>query len=236
MQTISILTPARLRPQNIKRMLESIKATMSGQNNVQVIFRIDNTDEKLNDSEFKFDCYKMINERLFINFIKGPELFPYLGPMWDDCFNVSTGEIVQYAGDDLVYETENWDLKITEAFNKYPDEIVLVWAADGIFGAGLATHGFLSRKWIETVGWVFPPCGMTYANDDAISSIARRLNRSHFIGDVSIKHLWDGGNPNDPNYSRLGGQFERSHNIFGSNECQSILTEAVNKLDQLKKG
>ena len=208
---------------------------MSGETNIEVIFRIDDTDELLNDRYFQFDCYQMIDLRLFINIISGPEVFPYIGPLWNECFDISTGDIIQYGGDDLVYETKDWDIKVVDGFKKFSDEIGLVWASDNTFGNTLATHGFLSRKWIETLSWVFPPLKLTYANDNIIHNIATKLGRLFYIGEVSIRHAWDGSNPDDPNYGRMGAYFQDSQNVLNGKEGFDLINESVDKLRKVMR-
>jgi len=230
LQTISILTPARRRPNNILRMLSSIKQTKSGEHNIEVIFRVDKDDELLQDKVFRGECYCLIDPRLYIQFVDGPATFPDLGCLWNECLNVCCGDILMCGGDDLIFETKDWDRLIVSAFEKFPDEIALVYGNDGNFGSSLATHPILSKKAVETVGWFFPPIGLTYANDNFIFNLYHRLPRLHFMGELSIRHQWDGTNQDDPNYGRMGGHFDRSHELLSSNEGQEWIRQAEIKL------
>jgi len=234
-KTISILTPARKRPQNILRMLDSIKNTKSDENNIEVIFRVDDTDNDLNDPSFREAVYLMTDIRLFPRIVVGPETFPDLGCLWNDCLTVSHGDIFQMGGDDLVYETKDWDRVVIAKFEQFPDGVGLIWCEDKHFSASLATHGFISKKWVETVGWFTPPIGLTYANDNFLYNLANRLRRFYFIGDVTIEHKWDGSNPNDPNYGRMGFEFDRSHEILSNNIGQDCMKEAETKLRGIMK-
>ena len=233
MKTISILTPVRKRPDNIRRMIKSIKDTMSYETNIQLIYRADETDELINNPDFMAECFLNIDERLYIHFLIGPETFPDLGCLWNECLEGCTGDIMQIGGDDLVYETKNWDKKIADKAGTFQDEVYLIWGADAIHNQTLATHGFVSRKWIETVGWFTPPCGLTYANDNFIHEIAARIGRHCFLGDVMIKHLWEGQNDADPNYHRMLTHFQRSNDFFYSEEGRKIIEEAAAKLRQI---
>lgn len=211
-------------------MLESIKATQSNNHNIEVIFRIDETDDLLNNRDFMLDIYQMIDLRLYIQFIVGPETFPDLGCLWNEMYPKAHGNIFQMGGDDLVYETKDWDEKIVYAFNKYSDEIVLVWGADGIHNQVLATHGFISKKWVDAVGWITPPIGLTYCNDNFVHDIAARLGRHCFLGDVMIRHLWEGGNTERPNYQRMLLNFQKDNDYFYSKAGRDIINEAADKL------
>lgn len=212
------------------RMLKSIKETQSKEFNIEVVFRVDDTDEILNESAFREEIFQMTDVRLYIQIIKGPETFPDLGCLWNECFNVCHGDILMVGGDDLIFETKNWDKILINAFDKFPDEIVLMWGSDGTFDNRLATHPIMSRKFVETVGWFFPPIGLTYANDNFLYNLMHRLNRLHFIGEMKIQHKWDGANPNDPNYGRMGEYFDRSHEILNGKIGQDCMKEAEDKL------
>ena len=228
---ISILTPVRRRPHNIKRFMISIGETMSDDNEIEVVFRLDETDELLNNDKFMGEIFNGCKGgKLSAVFTIGPETFPDLSCLWNECYEASTGDIVQAGGDDLVYESASWDQTVINAFNKYPDKIVLVWGQDSCFGPRLATHPFLSRKWVDTLGWVFPPIGLTYASDDFVFAIGTKLNRLHFIGEMNIIHKWDGSNPDDPNYARLQEHFHRSHDILNGAVGQNLLAESLEKL------
>lgn len=234
MKTISILTPARRRPNNMLRMIDSIKESISGNHNIEVIFRVDDTDELLLNEEFKINLYQKISIRVYINMIVGPETFPDLGCLWNECFDKCNGDIVQMGGDDLVYVTKGWDEILVNKSN-FEDEIYLSWGPDGTFNTRLATHGFVSRKWVEAVGWITPPLGLTYANDDFIHSVAHKIGRLNYLCDMEIKHLWDGGNPNDPNYGRMGELLDRSHEIRHSREGVAQQSWAVDQLVKVMK-
>lgn len=235
LRTISILTPARKRPENILKMLESIKATQSKNHNIEVIFRADSSDEILGEEKFRMEMFSLIDTRLYINLLYGPETFPDLGILWNDCYQKSHGDILMCGGDDLVFETQNWDEKVIEAFNKYPDEIALVWGPDGAFAAQLATHPIVSRKWVETLGWFFPPIGLTYANDNFLYNLANRLNRLHFISDLSIRHQWIGSGTSDPNRDRMLSYFDKSHEILSGHIGQDCMKDAEMKLRSVMK-
>jgi hypothetical protein len=216
-------------------MLESIKETQSKEHNIEVVFRVDDTDTLLNEPSFKEQIYQMTDVRFFPRFIYGPETFPDLGCLWNECFNDCHGDILMVGGDDLIFKTQDWDQMLVKTFEKYPDGIVLAWGSDGTFENRLATHPIISRKWVETVGWFFPPIGLTYANDNFLYNLMYRLGRLHFIGEMKIEHKWDGGNPEDPNYGRMGTHFDRSHEVLNGAIGQNCMKEAESKLREVMK-
>lgn len=231
---ISILTPSRRRPDNIKRLLLSIGNTMSGEIPIEVTFRIDETDESLNNDEFTESIFDACKAKLTPQFLVGKETFPDLGCLWNECFEVCSGDLIMCGADDLVYDTENWDQKVVNIFNDQADKILLVYGNDGVFGTSLATHPILSRKAVEATGWFFPPIGLTYANDNFLYNLYYRLKRLHFVGELSIRHHWT-GDGEDPNYGRMGNHFDRSHAILASDMGQMCMREAEIKLREVMK-
>jgi hypothetical protein len=108
--------------------------------------------------------------------------------MWNNAASLATGDIMMQCADDAIFLTKNWDTLITKAFNHYSDKIALVWGDDGHHGQNLATLGFIHRKWYETVGYFVPPLFDCWYSDTWLTSIAKALNRTHYIPHLKIDH------------------------------------------------
>lgn len=234
--TISILTPARRRPNNVLRMIYSVQETMSGKNRIEMIFRIDEADETLNNLDFLKQAYSLDNEMLDIIFIIGKETFPDLGVLWNECWEKSSGDILQMGGDDLVYSSKNWDEAVVRKSLMYPDQIYVIWGKDHQHDQLLSTHAFVSRKWCETLGWLVPPTGITYFNDNFIHGIGAAVGRLHYISDMVIMHVWRGNRPGDPNYDRMATKFQESSDYFYGPLGREIIHNAVGKLTKVMGG
>jgi hypothetical protein len=174
---ISILTPTRSRPENVKRLVSSIFATANNPNEIEILFYVD-------EDDFTFPI-EMESENVRV--IRGPRM--WLSLMQNILFSQCRGEIIMYAGDDVVFKTHGWDTSVIEAFNKFPDKLVLVYPNDlATHGAKIALHGFLHRRWVETVGyWVAPGRGSLY--DLWHTEVARHLGRLHYLNDVHVAHI-----------------------------------------------
>lgn len=224
---ISILTPMRGRPWATHRFLESIYDTTENREQVEVISRIDDNDEKMLQFVNEYREFLPVRTR----FIIGKSTFPNISAMFEECYQVAEGNIFFMAGDDLVFKTKSWDIKIESVFkDTYPDKIACVWGDDKMFGPQLATHNFVHRKWIETIGHYTCPMGMTYHNDNWIHDIARRVNRLHYISDLIIEHVREKG---DPNYGRMEQFFHESERVYNSVEAVRMREEAANKLSEV---
>jgi hypothetical protein len=174
---ISILTPTRGRPENVKRLVDSVFATAKNPGEVEILFYVDSDDESFPEE------LQSENVRL----IRGPRL--WISVIQNILYANCRGKIIMYAGDDLVFKTAFWDEKVSDAMNQYSDKLALVYANDlATYGESLATHGFVHREWIETVG-VFLAPGRGSLSDLWLTEVARKLGRLHYLDDVHIAHV-----------------------------------------------
>jgi glycosyltransferase involved in cell wall biosynthesis len=173
---ISIIIPTKNRVNNLKKVLKTLNDNTLLPKQVEVIFYVDHDDSNT------------------INFIKSGEINKHLGKIpgsaivnsdklkLADTYNYSfkkcKGDIIMYSADDVHFKTKNWDALVREEFNRYPDKICLVFGPDGMQPNGtLATHGFLSRRAIEHIGYVHP-IGMGYNySDNWLTDMYRKLDR-----------------------------------------------------------
>lgn len=165
----------------MRRLVESVFQTADQPDLVEVLFYIDDDDElSIWEAQRLFSLY---NPR--VKFLVGERI------TMNDCHNylyeLSEGKLVMYAGDDIVFRDKGWDSLILESFAKYPDEIVLLGGHDG-YNGDIITHGFLSRKWVDTVGYVVPWGFVGDYADVVISDIARILDRYVRVN-TYIEHL-----------------------------------------------
>jgi hypothetical protein len=80
-------------------------------------------------------------------------------------------------------------LLILDRFEQFPDRIVLVYGRDGIHDRNLATHGFLHRRWVDTVGYFVPPLFASDFNDTWLDEVARAVGRRQYVPEVYYEHL-----------------------------------------------
>ena len=71
---------------------------------------------------------------------------------------------------------------VYEAFAAVPDKILFAFGRDGYQdGNNFGTHGFVHRKWIETVGYWFPPLFSSDYNDVFLNDVAKLIGRHQEI-------------------------------------------------------
>jgi hypothetical protein len=164
---ISILLPTRGRPENVKRLLESIKTTAHKM--PEVVLYVDDDDPSYDDF--------MAPE--FAKIIRGPR--KTLSDYYNECAKVASGEILMQAGDDIIFRTRWWDATVALAFESHPDKFIFVHGDDGHFGDKFGTHGFLHRKWMETVGYLVPPYFSADWGDTWLNEVANKLGRRVYL-------------------------------------------------------
>lgn len=170
---ISILCPTRGRPDGLDELIATAKATAAGP--IQLVIYVDDDDESMAD--WNGDAHV----------IRGPRIL--LSEAWNRCAERATFNVMMHCGDDIRFRTPGWDWQVLEAFRRYPDRIVLVHGRDGIHDEAMATHGFLHRRWVDTIGCFVPPYFSSDYNDLWLTEVADALDRRHYLHDVYTEHL-----------------------------------------------
>jgi len=192
---ISILIPTRNRPANVLRLIESIRTTSKNSNLIEVLFYVDDDDDSFPD---EIDGIRTM-------VMKGPTI--WLSLAVNTLFVHSRGEIVMPGGDDMIFKTVGWDEQIRSSFRLSEDKIKIVYANEvGWYGEKFALHGFIHRKWIDTVGACVAP-GRLAAYDRWVTDVGRILGRLEYRADIEIPHLHyrqgEGLAPFDETYRRV---------------------------------
>lgn len=182
---ISVLVPTRGRPHNMLRMVESGRATADER--VEYVFYIDDDDAPSRDMAIQ------LNEQGGdVFWTHGPRGTLNLSQLWNECYDASTPgcDIFQHSCDETIYRTSGWDTAVREAFeNEFPDGIGLVYGRDGIHDENLATHGFITRSWVDAVGYFVPPYFSSDYNDLWLHEVAGGIGRRWFLPDVFTEHM-----------------------------------------------
>lgn len=174
---VSVLVPTRNRPDNVRRLVESAHATAGGV--VQFVFYVDDDDPQ------RGQVQELASTTVRV--VEGPRVV--LSECWNRCAEVATADILMHCGDDIVFRTPNWDKHVAAAFDGIRDRIALVHGRDGVHDAALATHGFIHRRWMETVGYMVPPFFASDFNDLWLTEVADALGRRIFLPEVYTEHM-----------------------------------------------
>jgi Glycosyl transferase family 2 len=191
---ISVLCPTRNRPDSVRRLINSGLDTAYGP--VEFIFYCD----------LDAPLPKDVTERPEVKVINGERIT--LSQMWNECQKLATADVFMQCGDDVVFRTKNWDKRILDTFEEYPDKVAFVFCNAKDWGDKLGTHGFLHRKWVETVGYFTPPHFTSDFGDKWIDELGRLVGRRVYLSDVVTEHM---------------------HPIWGKSSWDATYTERLNR-------
>jgi hypothetical protein len=119
---------------------------------------------------------------------RGPSLPTSL--MTNIAYSVSHGEILMYSADDIVFRTQDWDQIVRETFEKIADGIGLIYGDDlGQDSRKIATHGFVSRRWVSELGYLLPGYFESEFCDTWVTNLARKTGRLIFLPNLIIEHM-----------------------------------------------
>lgn len=177
---ISLLVPSRYRPDQLLAMWHSAIETAVDVDALELIVRTD-------DDDPSYDFLKSRGAREQIRWITRPR--DVLSKNWNECAALASGDILMHCADDIRFRTDAWDLHVTTAFDKVDDRLIFVHGRDGVHDANLGTHGFLHRRWMETVGYFVPPYFSSDFNDLWLTQVADMISRRVFLGEIMTEHL-----------------------------------------------
>jgi hypothetical protein len=179
---ISVCCPSRGRPESMFRLVESVRATAVGP--VEVIFYLDDDDP---DSAVMAAQLGLAGLYGQVMHIVGERIT--MSNTWNVLARHAAYEILMAAGDDVVFRTLGWDMRVREAFAAVDDRIALVHGDDLVHGPRLATHPFLHRRWVDAVGYLVPNGFSCDHTDTWVQEVADALGRRHYLPDVVTEHL-----------------------------------------------
>jgi glycosyltransferase involved in cell wall biosynthesis len=178
---ISILLPTRRRPDNLKRLIESLNYTTSDKDTVELVIRYDADDELTRAALSELDW-----QRLTVQQLPKPEQY---GSLWNEAYASATGEIIMICGDDIIFRTHGWNKIVEHEMSRWPDGVVIVFGQDGIQDWNIATHPFIHRKWIETVGYIGGSKKFNLHIDEWFNNISDNIGRRVYQPQIFTEHM-----------------------------------------------
>ena len=207
-EQITVLVPTRGRVKRLRKMMESFRETSAGY--AKLFFRVDDDDAETQK--------QLVGQ----SYIVGPRLNGYASLPW--FFNqlaAASEGVLMLGNDDIVFKTPEWDLRILQEANKYPD---------GVFNFGVTTHNeqnfpltIVSKKAVDVVGALFPD-GIFWG-DIFWRDVAAAFGRAIRLPSVEIDHEWAGFSPDQT--FMAGDTVRRSDHMH---HHQAAVDAAVEKL------
>lgn len=191
------LFPTYGRPAHLDRFIENYKKTKCTTKGLVIIDHddecaLDYLSKKLPDG---WDFY-INRERLSV------------GRIYNKVFKEFPNEPFYGAfSDDLIPETDYWDVKLIEAAGKD----CVAWGDDGIRGAAVVGGCAIGGDLVREFGYMFLPTLKHFYSDDWLTEVARRRNALRYLPEVKVKHYHfsTGLSQYDATYARRDGRGDK---------------------------
>ena len=252
---IDLLLPTRNRPDRLEELFNSIQDTAYSFDNICTYLYVDNDDDS---TLSRIESLKKQFKLLDITFIVGERII--ISKSWNSVWKESKSEIIMHCADDIRFESRNWDKIVIDTFDKSEDKILFVFGNDGItpknhYGEGFGTHGFVSRKSTNILGYFVPPYFPCDFNDTWLNTLygrrgwgpnsaafglypdgpERGLQRKVELHDTLVTkhyHCSVYSEYRDNTESEMRPQYKASANIYFSEE---MVNKRIDDIEKLKK-
>lgn len=179
---ISILCPTRGRPHGVQRLFDSALAT--AKEPFEFVFYTDDDDPNaIPDEIARFPSVQVLS---------GPRLV--LSDYWNACARAANGDILGMLGDDVEFQSRHWDVLLEAEFAKYQDRILFAFGWDGFRNETHGSHGFVSRQWVDALGYFTTPDFSHDYADTWMNDVARAVGRWRYVEGLVTRHF----HPDDP--------------------------------------
>lgn len=178
----SLLVPTRGRPAQLRAFLDSVAATASRPDRIEVVLVVDDDDP----------ASHLTHPRLAVRHVVGPP-GRTMGRLNTAGYAASAGERVMLLNDDVVVRTRGWDAAARRCFRRFPDPFVLVHVNDTLIRHHLCVFPLVSRAFCELAGGICPPEYLRYRIDDHVEDpfnllAAVGVKRTVYLPDVVFEH------------------------------------------------
>ena len=235
---IALLCPTRERINSQRRLIDSLKSTTNNFNNICLYFGVDENDPFLNET-MSLECdwikvIKICNDGKFLG----------LGKIWNLMVKEVTEDIFMMTGDDMVFETKNWDVELLNEFVLVKDLVFMVHCNDGMRGPGnpfpgmrpLAVASFIHRSYYDSLGYYTREEWKHGYHDDWIQDVYTQIGRIKYRHDVMIRHLHFSNPTAGVNPDGVSNQLSAAfHEINGDSLYRSLAGERLREANKLRE-
>ena len=181
-EVISVICPSRRRPDQLRLMISSCLETANNPRAIQFCIYIDRDDSS-------YEGFGRIFPGVDIRFLQGPRL--WLSGMYNSLLTQATGDYFLWLGDDVEFQTKNWDITMKTEIQKFPKNLGVVHVNDKAtsYKQIYATIGMVHKNWIDVFGYVFTPHLRDNGIDFWITSVANQVKKRTYLSEVEVEHM-----------------------------------------------
>ena len=231
---ISILCPTKYRHNELERMWTSALNTSTNPEKIELVLYIENYDTETLQlvEKLRVEYGNAINDTTATYEVIYSDLH-------NICCKNCTADIFMCAADDLIFRTDEWDVRVKELFDSSEDKIMYAYPNDGHWGEELGTHGFFHKRWFDTLGYILPPIFTVDYSDNYLMDVSRSLNRSVYMEDVVVEHMhWTFGKSQfdiTAQEAHVRRQSTNNAALYNSEDTQNCQKNDINKLKNIMK-
>lgn len=231
MDRISLITCARHRPEKLHEMLESLTQTVSDHSQMEYIFGVEPDDTPVQTVIEKWR-HEHPDYKVVLRIWTPDEVTFSLNQKYNMLADNASHELVSGCGDDLLWVTDKWDLRIKEEFEQYPDRILLVWINDGAGAENLPRHYTVHKNWIAVTGSYTVKFLRHYFSDNWQYDIASSIGRARYMKEIKVihRHPVFGNAEVDDNHIKDMPLFEMDQYLYETNKGHQVY-----EIDKLNK-
>lgn len=202
---IALLCPTRGRQKQYERMINSANATVSSK--INLYSATNDADTTYVERHFPQDC---------------PTVY-----MWnrlaEDAHKKEKNKLFMLCADDTIFTTPHWDETLIEHYNRLENKIHVYALQDSRDPLG-TPHFFVTREYMDAMGYFVPPIFLHWFVDTWTVEIAKANNCFTHLTDYMLVHDKpnDRGEPDDThNHIRRMGWLSRDEYV--NEKCQHFL-------------
>lgn len=192
---IALVTPTRGRPERFRQMAQSALTLAKDQERVFIIGGVDADDPMLKG------YLPVTDPAVWVRRYEKRKTVPYIYNELAHDARVNGADVVMMTNDDVLFRTKHWDELLAKYVGMYPDKLVCVAPNDECH-SGKANFWFVTREWINAVGYFCWPEFEHFCGDTMTELIAKKAGRFIYAADITCEHMHPkyGKAPNDETY------------------------------------
>lgn len=183
---INLMLPTYHRIENLNRIVQSVIDTTENIDNIRWTFCINEKDTQSLEWAIRafenHDIFHVITENT-----RQPNLAKYFNMMYDD--TVFKDAVVTMIGDDMIFKTKGWDLRVLEEINKYNGYRIVYCDDDYIAHDKCCVNMFTTRRMVDKTKKPFM-CPFFHADiiDVVWTLVGKMSGTLTYLEDVIIYH------------------------------------------------
>jgi hypothetical protein len=166
-------------------LFDSITGTTSNLDSLELVLCIDE-----DDTESRQITHPLLSIRKII----APRGTTGMGDIFKLCYDKNTSRYMALINDDVVFRTKNWDIKVLDAFSRFPDDMAIVYPNDLYYGKKLSSFPVISKVMCDLISEICPCSYKSHGIDSHLFDIFDRLaalgyERRKYLPNVIFEHM-----------------------------------------------